>query len=150
MKCPACGSDNPEGAIRCSGCRGEFTGEGVDYSKPKPSLVEWTESYPSEKEEERMRSGAIRGYFRRLISLIAWATISAVLGSYFLYDWRIEGNDGSFLPGLVMLAIFSACVFMLWRVVRDIYAEPDSEDATPSHEDAEVMHFEATGLPPRR
>lgn len=150
MKCPACGSDGPDGAGSCPKCKGEFTAEGVDYSRPGPSLVDWTGSYPSEREEERMRDAAVSGFANRLLWLIGWAAISGALGSYLLYDWRIEGTDGSLLPGLAMLALFSLSVFTLLRLVRDIYAQPDSEDRIPSHEDAEVMHYEATGLPPRR
>ena len=150
MKCPACGSENLEGAERCSGCKGALTRDGVDYSEPKPSLVDWTESYPSEKEEERPRGGMIFGYADRLIRMVGYWVIAAVFSSYFLYEWRTSGDDDSLILGLAFLAFFAFASVMLWRTVRDIYSKPDSADTTPSHDDAAQTHFEKTGLPPRR
>ncbi len=150
MKCPACGFENLEGGERCSGCRGVLTRDGVDYSKPEPSLVDWTESYPSEKEEERLRDDAIGGYANRLIGMVGYWAIAAVLSSCFLYEWRTSGDDDPLILGLAFLAFFAFASVMLWRTVRDIYSKPDSADTTPSHDDAAQTHFQKTGLPPRR
>jgi hypothetical protein len=122
----------------------------VDYSRPQPSPVDWTESYPSEGAEERMRSRAVSGYADRLMRLLAYSVLTAAFSSYFLYDWRAGGGDGPLVLGLAFLAFFAFCAAMLYGMLREAYSEPDTGENVPSHEDAETMHYEATGLPPRR
>ncbi|MEW5747423.1 MAG: hypothetical protein AB1793_01360 [Candidatus Thermoplasmatota archaeon] len=113
-------------------------------------MVDWTESYPSEKEDERLRDDAIGGCANRLIGMVAYWAVGAVFSSSFLYKWRTSGDDDSLILGLASLAFFAFASVMLWRTVRDIYSRPDSADTTPSHDDAAQTHFEKTGLPPRR
>jgi hypothetical protein len=122
----------------------------VDYSRPQPSLVDWTESYPSEGAEERARDQAISWYSDRMIWLFGYALVSAAFSSYFLNEWREGGGDQSLFLGLVLLAFFGFCATMLFRELRDAYSGLDETDETPSHEDAESMYYDATNLPPRR
>lgn len=149
MKCPICAIQNPEGATRCSSCEGALSRSGVDYSRLSPD-VDWQDCGPQSEEDDLAAERAAAYYPDTIMRLLMYLVLTGVLSSSFLLSGYVDGNNQSFFVGLVMLAAFTLCLWILWREIRSAYSEQDVELEPLSVQDMDKETFDLTGLPPRR
>ena len=149
MKCPICSIQNPEGATRCSSCKGVLSDSGVNYSCLSPD-VDWQDCGPQSHEDELAAESAAAYYPITIMRLLMYLVLTGVLSSSFLLSGYVDGNNQSTFVGLVMLAAFTLCLWMLWREIRSAYSEEDLELEPLSVQDMDKEVFDLTSLPPRR
>jgi len=149
MRCPVCDIDNPKGAVRCSSCSGTLSPSGVDYSRLSLN-VDWQDYSRLSKEEDVEEETDFGSYPFMLLELLLYLTVSGLLSSNMLYTGHQEGDDGMMMVGYVMLALFAVLLFALWRLIKLMYSEPDLDIEPLSVQDMDKLHFDRTGLLPKR
>lgn len=122
---------------------------GVDYSRLS-SEVDWQDCNLPSGEGETSRREYYANYPFVLLRLLLGLAFTGFSSSYMLYTGHLEGDNGTMAAGGLLLAFFTWFLFILYRELRRMYSEPDIGVEPVSVQDMDKVHFDMTGLPPRR